>query len=268
MSMRSLGYSLGVVALALAVSAPGPASAALLDPATLQIGGTVPPPGNDPNQIGSSGLVNIYQNQGGAGTLTTPFLLILGIPNAGSNFFGGVNPITSVTATNPAPGGTVTSGTGVLGGPNPLYGGAWNVTTGFAGSMGPGGEVYSTIAGLDGPTDNSNSFVNWAGADLTINGVTATTFGIYVFEINATLDSNGNVGVQFNPGSLPSGTFAVGFGETAKLLYDTPFTQAGLTTGGGSGGNSGGAIPTPEPLSLAVLASGLIGLGLLRRRSK
>src|SRR5207248_835057 len=38
--------------------------ATLLDPATLQIGGTVPPPGNDPNQIGNSGLVNIYQNQG------------------------------------------------------------------------------------------------------------------------------------------------------------------------------------------------------------
>src|SRR2546423_8502955 len=164
--------------------------ATLLDPATLQIGGTVPPPGNDPNQIGNSGLVNIYQNQGkndpeGVDVLKTPFLLILGIPNAGSNFFGGVNPITSVTATNPVPGGTVTTGTGVLGGFN-LYGGTWDTTTGFAGSMGPGGEAYSTIVGLDGPTDNSNNFGNWAGVDQTINGVTATSFAIYVFEITAT----------------------------------------------------------------------------------
>src|SRR5436190_20300848 len=83
MSIRNLSLCLTFCALGfLGYASAGHAT--LIDPATLQIGGTVPPPGNDPNQIGNSGLVNIYQNQGGAGALNTPFLLILGIPNAGN----------------------------------------------------------------------------------------------------------------------------------------------------------------------------------------
>src|SRR5262249_3027870 len=67
--------ALPLVALSLLALPPADGRAdytppSLTDPATLQIGGTLPPPGNDPNLVGSSGLINIYQNQGGAGNLT------------------------------------------------------------------------------------------------------------------------------------------------------------------------------------------------------
>jgi hypothetical protein len=67
--------------LALFALAPGTASADFLDPTTLHIGGVVPTLGGDPNQLGSSGLVNVYQNSTSAPTLDKPFLLILGIAN-------------------------------------------------------------------------------------------------------------------------------------------------------------------------------------------
>ncbi len=199
--------------LLLLAAMPATAPADFLDPSTLQIGGSLPPAGNDPNLIGNSGLVNIFQNQGSTGDLLTPFLLIIGIANdtTGGHFFGTTDPITSVTARNPYTNGTSSPGSSQLGGTN-LYGGTWNTTTGFAGTMSSGGEAYSTLGAFQGPYDKSNNFGNWSGADSSTNSITATNFGIYVFEIDAPLAAKGVVSVQFAPGTLPEGSYAIAYG--------------------------------------------------------
>ncbi len=249
------------------VLAPACARAEWLDPTTLHIGGTVPTGGGDPNQIGGSGLVNIYQNQTSAPNLLQPWLLIVGIANDNGSYKFGALP--TVTSYNPYSNTTGVLGSALLGGTSPMYGGTWNSTTGFAGTLTAGAEVYSTLK-LEGPTDKSNSFTNWSAAEQTVNGVTATSFGIYVFEIYAELDGNGNVAIQFDPSTLlPTGSYAIAYGQAPAnggkdmMLYDTPFTEAGLT-----------GVPhltTPAPSSALLVGAGavsLFGFTAVRRRQR
>jgi hypothetical protein len=268
---------MGAVAIAALLSVSPAAFAQLLDGSTLQIGN--PPTAGDPNQISNNLVVINLNNNGGVNTggkpnLKQPVLLVLGIPNVGNNFFNGVNPVVSVTS---SAGGSPTS---TLGGPS-VYSGVWDASTGFA-TNGPmdgsptHNEVYS-ILGVDPPTNNSNHFSNWAAADLAINGITVSEFGIYVIEINGILTDKGSLSVTFptsGAGELPQGTFVVAYGQDDKHVYDTPFTESGLTTNGPPppppppppfGG------PVPEPASLVLLSlGGVIGLGALgfKRRQK
>ncbi len=222
------------------------------DPATLQVPGTT----LDPVQIGSNNVA-VFQNQGGAGPLVDPWLLILGVPNTNNPTLFNNGSISSVTSSA----GGNTSWT---------YGGYKTSITGSP----KGQDAYSALF----PTsnlDNSNSFVNWAGADATINGIHATSFGLYEFNINASLGAKDTVSIDF--ATLPLGTYIIAYGETSKTTttrtctgtgkhkvctttnttditqFDTPFTQAGLRTG------------VPEPSSMLLLASGALGLFGLRK---
>lgn len=229
------------------------------DPSTLHIGagaGTTCAMGcaGDPNLIGSGNTVDIFnQSMGGPQTEVPPILLILGVPNIGSALFAS-NPITGVMFINPYPGGTstavssafATAGTYGLKAVAPATG-----TNGYFGSMGTGQEVYSFL-GLTGPTNNSNSFTNWSGADLTINSITASNFGIYVFALTSTvsLGPNGLVNIMFTSGSLPLGTFVVAYGQSSGGVPDVvPFTEAGLTAA---------RTTVPEPGSMALFGTGLV----------
>ena len=266
----------GILVVAFLLSIANTAWATLIDPATLHIGPgagtfcaiTQPSCTTDPNNVGSGHVVSIYQNSGGAkDTVQNPLLLILGIPNDTTNLFP-TNPILSDVSYNPYPDGF--PGSGVSGSSSFATAGTFglkaSVSNGFFGDMTAGQEVYGFLE-LDQPADNSNSFTNWAGTDFSRSHITATNFGIYVFALtfpssSGLLGPNGLVNVTFN-GTLPTGTYAVAYGQNSTHIFDTPFTEAGYV-------NERPPLPpaqVAEPATLVLLGSALVVLaGLAYRR--
>jgi hypothetical protein len=134
-------------------------------------------------------------------------------------------PITAVTATNPYPNGTTTTGTasfavgGTYGLINPVSGSNF-------GTMFSGQEVYSFL-GLSG-ANKSNSFTNWAAEDEEYVDLTVTGFVIHVFAVNADLGPNGLINISFVQ-NVPKGTYFVAYGVAGNgKTYAVPFTEAGL----------------------------------------
>jgi hypothetical protein len=202
--------------------------AQLIDPSTLQIG-----PGNtlDPVRIGSSGFVTVTNVSNGAGNLNVPWLVIIAVPNATT---------TSATITQ------------VNGSNNAIS------PNGTTATMGSGQEAYSQL-GLDAGTNNSNSFTNWSAADLQYNGINASSFGLFEFNIPVTLSGGGTDTFQFS--GLPQGTFIIAYGQTSSHVYNTPFTEAGLTTG-----DKNPPAPAPPSVVLLGMGAGLFALRAWRRR--
>ena len=59
-----------------------------------------------------------------------------------------------------------------------------------------GQEVYSRI-GFSASDNSSNSFTNWAAADLAVNGLTVNGFGLFVYELFDTgMDAGQLIGVD------------------------------------------------------------------------
>ncbi len=249
--------------LAIVLGASPLAWADAIDPSTLHLGpgaGTACAMGcgGDPNTIGPS-VLDIFQTGGGFPTLLHPVLLILGVPNNTANLFS-TNPISSVTSYNPYPGAF--PGGGVTGSSAFATAGTYGLTAavggGFFGSMTSGQEIYSFLT-LQPPTNASNSFTNWSALDLAINSISATSFGIYVFAINADLGSKGLIDIGFSA-PLPLGTYAVAYGQSPPMnprgdyfVFSTPFTEAGLVV--------------PEPGTLLLFGAGLLSMaGVVRRR--
>lgn len=232
--------------------------AQLLDPSTLHIGsgagtGCATGCGGDPNLI-LGNTVDIFNQSGGSPqTEVPPVLLILGIPNTTGNI-AALLP-TGVTFINPYPGGSTTFGSAATATAG-TFGLKSAVSGNYFGNMTAGQEVYGFLT-LTGPVNNSNSFTNWSGADLTINGITATGFGIYVFALSSTanLGPMGLINMTLAGLPLPKGIFVVAYGQSAIGVPNAvPFTESGLTV-------------IPEPGSMALFGTSLLALGgVLRRR--
>lgn len=220
------------------------------DPSTLQIGGSGAT-GTDPVRIDDSGLVDINEIKGATVTFSS-FQLILGIPNPqGSSFSPSTQSITSVN--NNTNSSSATNG--------------WSYDSSLSATMTPSDtgktqDAYSLLS-LTSP-NSSNNATNWFGADKTYNGFTPDTFSLYVFDITADLAAKGTVAVQFS--SLPVGTYAIvlSTGSDGKS-YGTPFTEAGLTT---SGGSTPGAGAVPAPPSVVLLGFGGFGLAIMFARPR
>lgn len=200
---------------------------------------------NEVNAI-TQGL-DIYQTSNGAKTVQAPdpVLLILGIPNdsATSNALT-ANPVTSASL---IANGAFTAISSTFG--TTAYGLNGN---GFQGLM-TSGDVYGML-GLT--ANNSNSFVNWSQWDLSVSGITASNFGIYVIGLDPASFGPHDF-IQVNTGGVPLGTFAVAYADPPLQSYSTPFTEAGLN-------NS-----VPEPATIALFCIGLVGVGFnLRRRAR
>ena len=181
--------------------------------------------GSEVRPIGDASL-GILENGSGQPALVDPLLLIIGVAN-------------QTDSTYVAPTISLSVGSGSL--------------ASYAGNF-TSGEVYSFL-GLTGG-NNSNSFGNWAAADLAVNGINATGFGIFVYDLTGTGISGGNqVDVTF-ASDLLLGTFAVAYGQdlTGKA-FSTPFTESGLTN------------KVPEPSTFLLFGIGLLGLGFFGRKN-
>jgi PEP-CTERM motif len=208
---------LGLLAVALCCAGPAMADS------TLHVGtgtGTSCASGcaGDPNLIGNGSVFDLAQVSEGTNAGISSLTLILAVPN-------------DETAMSI------------------LINGSGGTFEGFDSSE----DIY---AFLGTKVNSSSNFPNLEGADLAIDGITATGYGIYEFSVGSISPSGF---VELMGTDIPLGTFALGLGAEGNDKVDgTAFTEAGLTTTGSTS--------MPEPSSLMMLATGLLGLGVVRRK--
>ncbi len=255
--MKPLLLVMGVALLA-ALGTTSLMAQTVVDPQIYVCTGCTAPLGGDPNVINPASI-----NVGFAGdhTAVSPLLIIVAVPNSGPDptisLPSGVNPIAAGTYYGFATNGGLT---GMLDG---------TLSTSLSNTQ----NAYNAISTTEPGGGSSEQGGKMAGFDIANGIAVGSSFNLYVYGINFALNSDSKNGTVNSPinidfTGIAKGSFVIAYncsmaGSTCTDgdIGSTPFTNAGVVTGGP---------PTvPEPGSMLLMGSGLLGLGgMLRRRKK
>jgi len=215
--------------------------------------------GGDPNLI-TAPSTGFVIGVDGSKTLQTPLLVIVGVYDG--------------TASTTAP--TITFAGGVSTPALDTYG----LTATQA--LFTSGDVFAALGLSSG---GSESFGNWAcgkngcpgtGGDLGLGLAAPTSFELFAFALNTSLV--GGTSISLKESGAPLGSYIVGYDclagtntgtnnacDKSGSIAQSVYTNTGLidTTGGSGGGGT-----VPEPGTLALFGTALLGLGFLCRRKK